>query len=101
MLQGHQAEEPALAEGVDHRRRSLSFARHRESHPFVKRIQHAFEKLQEVSKNRRDRTSQHTENGSLTRILTSKKLASKKKVHAVNTHIKTTAKKIGRGCFEN
>ena len=77
MLQRRQAEEPALAEGFDHRRRSLSYARHRGSHPFVKRIEHACEKLQEVSKNRRDRTSQHTENGSLTRILTSKKLASK------------------------
>lgn len=98
MLQRRQAEEPALAEGFDHRRRSLSYARHRGSHPFVKRIEHACEKLQEVSKNRRDRTSQHTKNGSLTRILTSKKLASKKKVNAVNTHIKTTAKKIGRGC---
>ncbi len=98
MLQRRQAEEPALAEGFDHRRRSLSYARHRGSHPFVKRIEHACEKLQEVSKNRRDRTSQHTENGSLTRILTSKKLASKKKVNAVNTHIKTTAKKIGREC---
>lgn len=98
MLQRRQAEEPALAEGFDHRRRSLSFARHRGSHPFVKRIEHAFEKLQEVSKNRRDRTSQHTENGSLTGILTSKKLASNKKVQAANTHIKITAKKIGREC---
>ena len=98
MLQGRQAEEPALAEGFDHRRRSLSYARHRGSHPFVKRIEHACEKLQKENKNRRDRTSQHTENGSLTRIPTSKKLASKKKVNAVNTHIKTTAKKIGRGC---